>query len=178
MRASENALSAKQEQWRRAERTYRLYVDPTEVQGPQQNVTSEAESLYTYPTSIVVPLSYTILQTLISFWVTMYTSQRPYLRVGARDADSEGPSRAQELLLTHQLDYIGWAPFLYSSFLDGGRYGLGISKIGYDRIERNQTVRRFMDFPGPDGPIKIQVSEKKPVLEYEGNIIEVIDPFQ
>lgn len=177
MRAAENALSSRHEAWRRSERTYRVFVDPQEIQGPQEIIQTEVESLYTYPTSIVVPLSFAITQTLVAFWMTLFTTDKPYLRVGWMDQDSEGPARAQELLLQQQLGYNGYELFLYQWLLDAVRYGLSPAKIGWDNVYRNQTVRRFMDFPGPEGPLRFQLSHKERVLEYEGNTFEVIDPF-
>ena len=177
LRASEDAVSPRHDAWRRSERTYRLYVDPAEIQEPINAVTETAELLYTYPTSIVIPLSYAMIQTVVSFWVTLFTGGRPYFRIDPADKDSIGPARAQELLLNYQLDYIGFVPLLYTWLLDACRYGVGIVKNGWDVVRRNQTVRRSMDFPGPDGPIQIQIREQKSVLEYEGNVPEVIDPF-
>ena len=177
LRASEDAVTPRHNAWRRAEHTYRLYVDPAEVQEPVNAVTETAELLYTYPTSIVIPLSYAMIQTVVSFWVTLFTGGRPYFRIDPADSDSLGPARAQELLLNYQLDYTGFVPLLYTWLLDSCRYGVGVVKNGWDVVRRNQTVRRSMDFPGPDGPIRIQIRENKSVLEYEGNVPEVIDPF-
>ena len=177
LRTSENQLSSRHDQWRRSERMYRLYVDPDEVQEPREPITEEAQLLYPYPTSIVIPLSYSLIHTVISFWITLLTGDQTPIRIDPADTGSRGPARAQELVLKHQLDYIGWIPLLYSWLLDSCRYGLGIVKNGWDTIYRNQTTRRFLDFPGLDGPIRIQIKEKKQVLEYEGNMPEVIDPF-
>ena len=177
LRASENAISPRHESWRRSERTYRLYVNPSELQEPVQSVTDNAELLYTYPTSIVIPLSYAMIQTVVSYWVTLFTGSRPYFRIDPADKDSIGPARAQELLLNYQLDYIGFVPLLYTWLLDSCRYGVGVVKNGWDVVRRNQTVRRTMHFAGPTGPLAIQIREKKRVLEYEGNVPEVIDPF-
>lgn len=177
MRAAEEGLSNRWEAWRRSERTYRLYVNPDELQGPQQAVTDNAELLYTYPSSIVVPLSYSMVQTLVSFWVTLFTTNKPYLQVGYRDAMSKGAAKAQELLLTYQLDWNGFVPVLYNWFLDACRYGVGVISNSWDIVQKMQTVRSKMLLPGPMGPIEVPNIEKRPVLEYEGNVVENIDPF-
>ena len=176
LQSSENALAGRYASWRKAERSYRLYVNPDEVQEPQEGVTDDAELLYTYPTSIVVPMSYAMVQTLVSFWISLFTAQRPYIRVGHRDEASAGAARAQELLLTYQLDHVGFVPFLHGWLLDACRH-VGIVSNTWDTIHRNQTVRRSLTLPGPEGPIKFQFKEKKSVLEYEGNVPEVVDPF-
>lgn len=178
LRASENSLSSRHQEWRRAERTYRLYVNPDELQEPKEAVTEESQLLYTYSPSIVVPLSYALTQTVISFWIGLFTSEQLPFRIDPNDPQSRGPARAQELLLRYQLDYVGFVPMLYAWLLDACRYGVGIVKNTWDTIYRNQTIRRFIDFPGPEGPIRIQVKEKREVLEYEGNIPEPVDPFQ
>lgn len=177
MQACQEGMSSRWEQWRKAERSYRLYVNPDELQGPQESVTDNAELLYTYPSSIVVPLSYSMVQTLVSFWVTLFTNSKPYLQVGYRDTQSKGAAKAQELLLTYQLDFNGFVPLLYNWFLDACRYGQGIISNGWEVRQKMQTVRGKQILPGPMGPIEIPVVERRPVLEYEGNVPENVDPF-
>lgn len=175
--ASEEALASRHEKWRRSERTYRLYVDPTEVQGPDSIVNDEANMLYTNPASIVVPLSYALTQTLISFWVNLFTTSKPYFNIDPADMNSHGPARAQELLLTYQLERQGWVALLYQWLLDTTRYGVGIASIGWDTQYRLQTVKRTLTMPTMMGPQAFPISEKRQVLEYEGNALDIVDPF-
>ena len=179
MRNAENALSTRHAQWRRSERSYRLYVDPNEVMGLNGGIGDEAQLLHLYPTSVVVPLSYAMTQTIVAFWVSLYTADPLPFHIDPADPNSVGPARAQELLLKHQLNYWGYTPLLYSWLTDACKYGIGVVKNVWEVIERNQTVRRYLDFPGPNNqPIRLQVKEKRPVVEFEGNAPEVVDPFQ
>lgn len=173
--ASEEALSSRHEKWRRSERTYRLYVDPTEVQ--LDVVGDEANLLYTNPSSIVVPLSYALTQTLVSFWVNMFTDAKPYFMIDPADMNSQGAAKAQELLLTYQLERQAWVAVLHQWILDACRYGLGVVSVGWDVIQAIQTIRRTYYLPTLQGLIPFPLSEKRPVLEYEGNVLENVDPF-
>ncbi len=176
LRSSEDIMSSRYERWRTSERTYRLYVDPDQVQNA--GVAQDPELLYPYPNSIVIPLSYALVQTLISFWLTLFTSNRPYFQIDPADQNSAGAARAQELLLTYQLDMNNWVPTLYQGLLDSCRYGLGVFSNGWEVRRRLQTVRRQMPMMGPGGEvILLPITNQQEVVEYEGNIPDVVDPF-
>lgn len=174
---SERQMQTRHKRWRESERSYRLFVDPDQIQEPVEPIAEHQELLYPYPTSVVVPLSYAIAQTLISFWTTLFSNSMPYLRIGNRNPDSSGAAKAQELLLSYQLDYIGYLPLLYQWLLDSLRYGLGIVRISWQVKEVLQTFRSMMQLPILGQTMEIPFSEKRSVLEYEGNHLEVIDPF-
>ncbi len=171
-------LTSRHEVWRRQERAYRLFVAPEETIGPQVDaVTDYQESLFIYPTSIVVPMSYAITQTIIAFWVTLFTSALPYFRVGNRTPESAGAAKAQELILGYQLDTHGYIPLLYQWFLDAMRYGHGIVKNFWEIKEKEQTFKEHLTIPLPTGPVQLTVKGKRPVVEYEGNHPKVLDPW-
>lgn len=176
-RQSETQLKARHERWRESERAYRLFVDPDQVQEPIEPLTEHSELLFPYPTSVVVPMQYAIVQTLISFYVAMFSNQSPYLRVGARNPESVGPAKAQELVCGYQLDYWGWTPFLYQYFLDAFRYGMGVAKCCWRIDERMQQVRETVQLSLMGESFAVQMRRERPVVEYEGNYIESVDPF-
>jgi hypothetical protein len=177
LRNSEDVLSARQEKWRRSERSYRLFVDPSEVMNTSDGTTSDPELLHPYPTSIVVPLSYALTQTLVSFWLTLFTNNRPYFMIDPADQNSEMAAKSQELLLTYQLDHVGWVPTLYQALVDACRYGIGIMSNTWEVTHRIQTTRQTIAMPGPVGPIQIPITQQQQVLEYEGNMVDIVDPF-
>lgn len=177
LQMAENQLSSRHDSWKKAERAYRLFVAPEEVMEPKEPIASFQESLYPYPTSVVIPMSYAIAQTLIAFWITQFTGQLPYIRVGNRNPESYGPAKAQELLLSYQLEHLGYIPTLYYWFLDALRYGQGIAKVFWDVKEREQTIRSTISIPALDGPVTLPINRKQRIMEYEGNAIEIIDPF-
>jgi hypothetical protein len=174
---SENMLQGRHKRWRESERSYRLFVDPDQVQEPIEPLSEQQEVLYPYPTSVVIPLSYAMAQTLIAFYVTLFTAQVPPLRIGNRNPESAGPAKAQELLLSYQLDYWGWVRLLYQWFLDAHRYGLGIVKTCWRIDERLQTTKQQLPVSLLGGQFSIPQVQKQMVTEYEGNYSEVLDPF-
>ena len=172
---SERQMQSRHTRWRESERAYRVFVDPDQVQEPIEPITAEAELLYPYPTSVVIPMSYAIAQTLIAYYVNLFSAQTPYIRVGNRTPESAGPAKAQELVLSYQLDYWGWVPMLYQLFLDGFRYGMGVVRTSWRFEERTQTVRGTRPHPLLGFPMPFE--EQRPVVAYEGNYNEVVDPF-
>jgi hypothetical protein len=174
---SEDLLQSRHKRWRESERSYRLFVDPDQIQEPVEPISEQAELLYPYPTSVVVPLSYAMTQTIISFWVALFTSSQPYLKVGNRNPESAGAAKAQELLISYQLDYWGWVPNLYQWLLDSCRYGLGINKCCWRIDERMQTVKQQQQVPILGQMFNIPMQQKQTITEYEGNYNEVLDPF-
>jgi hypothetical protein len=177
LRQSEDLLSARHKRWKESERSYRLFVDPDQIQEPIEPVSKEQTRLYPYATSIVVPLSYAIAQTIISFNISLFTNSVPWMRVGNRNAESAAPAKAQELVLGYQLEWNQYPLKLYQWMLDTYRYGIGIMRCEFAVEERIQTVRRTQQIPILGQMIDMPFTEKRPVLEYEGNKLDVIDPF-
>lgn len=177
MRQSENQLAGRHKRWRETERSYRVFVDPDQVQGPVEATSEETQLLYPYPTSVVIPMSYAIAQTLIAFYVSLFSSQIPYLAIRNRTPESANAAKAQELLISYQLDMIGWPKLLYQWFLDAFRYGHGVVKTSWKIDERMMTVteQQMVSLLGASFPLTTKV--KRPVIKYAGNHCEVIDPF-
>ena len=177
LRQSENLLQGRHKRWRETEKQYRMFVDPDQIQGPVEATSDEAQLLYPYPTSVVIPMTYAIAQTLISFYVSLFTSNVPYIRVGNRNPESANPATGQELLISYQLDYIGWPMLLFQWLLDSFRYGVGIVKNSWKVDERMMTTTETQQIPLLGQMFPVQVQQKRPVLHYEGNWSDVIDPF-
>jgi len=177
MRQSENQLQGRHKRWRETERSYRVFVDPDQVQGPSEPTSEETQLLHPYPTSVVIPMSYAIAQTLIAFYVSLFSSQMPYLPIRNRTPESANAAKAQELLISYQLDMIGWPKLLYQWFLDAFRYGQGIVKTSWKIDERMMTVTEQQVVPLLGMPFPLIRKVKRPVVKYAGNHCEVIDPF-
>ncbi len=173
---SERLMQGRVKRWRESERSYRLFVDPNELQG-QNAQTEEQALLYPYPHSVVIPMSYAITQTLISFFIGLFSSQYPYFRIGNRTPESAGGAKAQQLLISYQLDYWGYVRLLHQLFLDGMRYGLGVVKTCWREDTRMQTVRSSVSVDVGGQVLSIPIREKREVVEYVGNYNEVIDPY-
>lgn len=175
---SEEIMSSRHDQWRRMERAYRLFVDPEEIQAPRERVTAHDELLYTTPASIVIPMSYAITQTVIAFWLNLFTNQPPYMRVEGRNPESVKPAKAQELLLSYQLERMKYVMVLFQWLLDACRFGIGVVKCMWDVSYTTQTIRSTIDIPTLNGVVSVPIMGKEQVLDYEGNDIEVVDPYE
>ena len=177
MRQSENLLQARHKRWRETERSYRVFVDPDQIMGPVESTSDEAQLLHPYPTSVVIPMTYAIAQTLIAFYVSLFSNQVPYIRVGNRNPESANPAKGQELLISYQLDSVGWPMLLYQWMLDSFRYGVGIVKNSWKIDERMMTVQETQQVPILGQMFPITIPQQRMVTHYEGNWSEVVDPF-
>lgn len=174
--ASERLLHARAERWRESERSYRLYVDPDQIQGDHRGQ-DEQTLLHPYPNSVVIPLSYATAQTLVAFMVGLFSSSWPYFRIGNRNPESWGGAKAQQLLVSYQLDYWGWVSLLYQTFLDSFRYGFSPIKCCWKEEYRQQTITRQVPVNLAGQEIMIPVREQIDVEEFQGNYLETIDPY-
>ena len=123
----------------------------------------------------MVPLQYAIAQSTIAFWLSLYTNQMPYMGIGNRNPESAGSAKAQTLVNQYQLEQNAWPLQLYQILLDGLRYGIGAINTEWAIDEVTQTTRSVQQIQVGNQVIDVPFTEKRQVVEYEGNKLRVVD---
>jgi hypothetical protein len=162
------------EGWRKADRIYQHYVDPSETD-------REGKRLYPYTRSIVVPMSFAIVQTQIAWELTAFTQRVPVVPLDGLSPEDVKPSKVMEQVLQHEWAADKMNLALYQWLLDRRRYGLGVVWVNWVRDATRQRVEVPKVLPLPFLGVTLQTGtrmEWRDRVKYEGNRLEPIDPFQ
>jgi hypothetical protein len=171
---AERALARHHPAWRQADRIYRHYVDPAQVD-------KDGKQMYPWARDIVVPLTYAIVQTQIAWEMTAFTQRTPVVPLDGVSPEDVKPAKVMEQVLQHEWQTDKMSLALYQWLLDRRRYGVGIVWINYVRDVTRQYVESPITMPVPLLGITLPMGSKKTWedrVRYEGNRLEPIDPFR
>ena len=161
-------------EWTKADRLYQHYVEPNETD-------SQGKRLYPWARSIVVPMSYAIVQTQIAWEMAAFTQRMPIVPLDGLSPEDVKPAKVMEQVLQHEWSTDRMSLALYQWLLDRRRYGLGVVWINWARDATRQRVEvpKIMSLPflGIELPLGTEW-EWQDRVKYEGNRIEPIDPFR
>jgi hypothetical protein len=132
------------------------------------------------PISVVVPVSYAALETLLTYQVAAFLTEYPFLRYTSTDtADDVGVAKLQA--------FIGFDCYKmkfplkqHSLWRDSFAYGISAGFCTWERKVGYRTRTKVFDdtLSGIGASInKTYVKDKELVVRREGNDITVIDPF-
>jgi hypothetical protein len=173
---STKALSEHYPKWRKADRLYKHYVDPSETD-------PAGKRLYPYARSIVVPLTFAIVQTQLAWEMAAFTGRLPIVPLGGVSPEDTKPAKVMEQVLQYEWNQSGSGPAqlaLYQWLLDRRRYGVGVLWVNWVREATRQWVEtpRRLDIPLLGLSVDAgTVGAWQDRVKYEGNRLEPIDPF-
>jgi hypothetical protein len=171
--ASERALGKFYPAWRAADRIYRHYVDPSQVD-------KDGKHLYPWARDIVVPLSFAIVQTQLAWEMAAFTQRTPIVPLDGVSPEDVKPAKVMEQVLQHEWSGDRMALALYQWLLDRRRYGVGILWTNWVQDVTRQYVERPQSMTLPLLGISVPLGTKKAWenrVRYEGNRLEPVDPF-
>lgn len=170
---SEKAMGRLHPGWRSADRIYRHYVDPSQVD-------RDGKRLYPWARDIVVPLSFAIVQTQLAWEMSAFTQRLPVVPLNGVSPEDVKPAKVMEQVLQHEWAGDKMALALYQWLLDRRRYGLGVVWINWVRDATRQMLEEPKTLDLPMLGVKIPIGTKKvwkDRVRYEGNRLEPVDPF-
>lgn len=176
IRASERYWSQRHPAWRESENLHRAFRTP-DKSDQQTALDPDTEGV----TKIVVPYSYAVTQSMLAFFMTVFTDRKPIIPVEGVGSTAPRAAIYHEELLQQQMDEMrprGVLVMLQQIF-DSLRYGIGIIKNAWG-IREWPEVRRLVQ-PVVD-PMTGQVRFVDQMLEenvtaYEGNMALNVQPF-
>ena len=130
---------------------------------------------------IVVPISFAIVQTIISVMFEVITSRVPMLPVPGRDASDVAPARVMETIISFQAEWNSFAVVLYNWLQDYCKYGLGVVTTNWHTEAKEETVQEVVQgtqsFLGVDFPQEEQKERTRLTTTLETNKVDVVDPY-
>lgn len=171
---SQQHFSGRHEKWRSAENLRLSYVDPDEKD-------SNGNKLYPFGRSIIVPYTYAILQTRLTYFFLALTGKTPIVPINGRGPRDIIPAKMQEAVIEYQMQEQSGSVVYYGWLQDSETYGVGIVKNIWHRRkeERWATVNEKVTFfsyeiPGLSRKVKKRVDQ----LIYEGNLLVNVTPYR
>lgn len=166
-------ISKRHETWRKIDRTLTAYVRPDDDEkkikaGDQRK-----------PISIVVPYSYATLETLLTYFVSVFLDDPVFQYEGTSPEDLVGAALL-ERTIDVQVRKAKMALALYVFFRDGLAYGVGgvapvwTQEMGFKTVKAplgfmSSILGRWFDFG--------QSKQQEEVVRYEGNVLNTLDPY-
>jgi len=161
-------------EWTKADRIYQHYVEPGETD-------AQGKRLYPWARSIVVPMSYAIVQTQLAWEMAAFTQRLPIVPLDGVSPEDVKPAKVMEQVLQHEWSSDRMSLSLYQWLLDRRRYGVGVVWINWARDATRQRVEVPKVLPLPILGIELPLGtqwEWQDRVKYEGNRLEPIDPFR
>lgn len=172
---SQRHIGQRYDRWRDSEKVYRLFVDP-DAKAP------DGTKKQPWDWSIVVPITYSIMQTELAFDLTLFTQRRPVIQLDGYGPEDVKAAKLMEQLLHHEWVVRRMLLDTYTWLLDRRRYGLGILWNTYVSETTRRTTKTPRSISLMNGLINIPLPGSTETVEefpgYEGNQPYVVDPFQ
>lgn len=165
---SANTMSTRHKVWREIDHTLTAYISPDDKEKMLKDEDSRK------PISIVFPYSYTVLETLLSYYCAAFL-QDPIFRYEGTGPDDVIGAILLEKVIALQCIKSKVGLNLHTQARDAFAYGFGAATPTW-RVEtgtKYETINRggFLGFGSK--PQKIE----KEVTTYEGNALDNIDPY-
>lgn len=134
------------------------------------------------PQKFVVPLTYTQVQTFVTFAFLLYKQNERFYEFLATGPEDETYKDISERLVQRDLNHNNWDTILYNSLLDNARMGLGVVKsywkkdlVDVPAVLPGQLVQAAA---GPLASVTAAQPTMVSAVKYEGNCVVNVDPYK
>lgn len=172
--ASARFMEQSHPQFRECEELYRAYRRPDQN---DEEVSAASDTLGVQ--KIIVPLSYAVVQSMLAFFMTVFTDRKPIFPVEPYGGEQKG-AILHEHLIEYQMDNPIFRGVLtmIQQLLDTLRYGQGWAKHVWTILEWPELIRRFEPILAGGQIVGWDsVLEEEDVIAYEGNVSIPISPY-
>ena len=179
LKVAGDSLSQHWTSWEKADQLYRAYR-VRDQEDAQANLKGE-------PGKLIIPVAYAQVQTAVSFIFSTFTQKDYIYELVGRGPEDQRVAMGLQRDLGYQIDRMQFLLHLYLWLLDTYKYGVGIIKCEWD--ERYETVRvaqpvlptifqRAASALGlGKSPSQVYEEATAEILQYEGNKVRVVAPF-
>lgn len=175
---SERAMSAFYARWRVNERKHQAYIKLPDYEQILKDY-NDKESRPAQAISIVIPYTYAITSTIVTYLLHTFCGRRPMFQVGGYKDESIASARMMEQVLQYQSDHTRMIRQLSRFFTAGELYGLGVLRIGWKNQKGLRTswseVPKLSIFGRSLGSKLLPQRSVRTI--YSGNEVEAVDPF-
>jgi len=166
--ASARVMSGRHKTWNDIDHTLTAYIRPDDTEKAIQ------DKDYRKPISVVFPYSYTVLETLLSYYVSAFL-QDPIFRYEGTGPNDVIGAILLEKIIALQCGKSKVGLNLHTQARDAFAYGFGAVTPTW--ITESSTVDKVIEKPGFLGFGSSKQTITEDVITYEGNALENIDPY-
>jgi hypothetical protein len=171
---SQTVLERRFSGWKDIDRTLTAYMESDK--GELDVVNQDNRK----PTTMVVPVSYATMETLLTYMVAAFGEDPTFRYEGAGPEDTLG-GILLELTIAQQCRRSKVLLDLHTMWRDSFAYGFGVGAVDYINIHAYKTVKteinEFDNLTGKDVPTGNFASSRQRVTMYSGNTLHAIDPY-
>ena len=175
--ASKEYMRPRYPAWRLLDETMTGYIPADEAEA------KELEKDWRKPMSMVIPISYAVKETILTYLVNAFLSP-PYFRYKGQGPEDAKGAALMELMIDLQMRYFKNALAMYSAWSDATQYGFGAVAVGWKQVHgRQSVVRKRVAFRGFEEammglePSMVEERESIEKILFEGNEFMEIDPY-
>jgi hypothetical protein len=172
-RESRSAMSARYDSWQQIDKTLTAFIPLDEYEDALQAKDERK------PVSIVVPLSYAALETILSYQVAAFLESPIFRYTGMGGSEDVLGAMLMEKLIDQQANRSLMGLQLHTMLRDSSAYGFGVctpmwtQRTGWKRQRRQQG---FNSLTGEFVSTGMDVVRERAIV-YEGNELYSIDPY-
>lgn len=172
-RESRDFMQRRYSSWRKLDKNLTSYIPANEAEA---RIKAEDDRK---PVNIVIPVSYAILETLLTYFVATFFDE-PIFRYQGVGPEDTVPAMLMELVISQQVHRQKMMLDLYVMWRDSLTYGFGAVSPVWTVKNGKRTVKSQEGLIGgiSDFLRTIGISRREePTVLYEGNKLESIDPY-
>ena len=122
---SERSMSRRYDAWNRVDENCRLFIDLSRgVKKGDTTIDTDKKEI-PWARSIVVPMSYAILQVYLTQMMGIYTRRDPPLEIQGVGPEDVRPAKLMNAIITYDQVQTNYILELYTALQDGFKYGMG-----------------------------------------------------
>lgn len=169
---SYNVMQRRHASWNVVDDKLNIYITPTTRE--EERVAADANA----PVSIVVPQSFAVMETILTYFVGAFLQDPIFMYEGAGPEDMAG-AKLMELLIEYQMRRSQGGLALHTMFRDSITYGFGAVAAGWKKQQGNRIVAEE-NTPDTGALALLGAGPRKktvPYIFYEGSELVNIDPY-
>lgn len=170
---SEGKMAQFYNRWNMRELQYQAYVPVQDWENRYKNACKDKvlNNVKKQDANIVVPYAFSTIRTIVTYLATVFFARKPIFTVTANDPKYLDAARNMERLLQYNADHAKLTQQGIQFLYNGEIYGLGILKTAFTTESQPRTS--WVVDPMTGQPMRFRQNQ----LVYQGNSVEVIDPF-
>lgn len=159
-RLGEKYMSQRYPQWDKCEQMDQAYIDLTRTD-------RKGKKAHPFETTVYIPVSRAAKDTIITYWMGVFTRKRPMFSISGRGPEDVAPAKRMEVVIDYQLERQRAQLTLWSFLNNVLRFSFGHIKNlwGQDIQTIMEAGRRYNPSPFPHFE---EYEEEKEVVSYEG----------
>lgn len=174
---AERAITRRYDAWNRVDENCRLFIDLGRKVKNADGSTNDTKNEIPWARSIVVPMSYAILQVYLTQMIGIFTKRDPPLEVQGIGPEDVKPAKLMNAVIGYDQVQTNYILELYTALQDTFKYGIGgfhdcwEEKFGFKTIRAQGVVKRVLEM------LSQKTSQRKWSKIKQYNKVEAFDPF-